>query len=289
MFAFFQANAQQLGNYNIYHMNKYLHNPASVGTLPYVFLSTSYSQAWTGFSGAPNMYSVSAHSLISPTVAFGGKMNYENTGLTSRFGAEASYAYHIPISDNGTKLSLGISALLEQHSLLKDKFLMAHPDDEAVVNSENSVIIPDAAFGLSFYKENSFFVNYSIYQLFDRKVNYLNDDNIENKRVRHHYFNLGYRFHLSENFKLEPSALIKLTEKGMLQFDAGIKGEIKDVVYLGCYYKSNEAIAPFIGINTHHVAVGYSYGMLLGDISNYSLGSHEIMLIIKINNYKKAL
>ncbi len=285
----FGVFAQQLSSYKIFHMNRYLHNPATAGTTPYIFLSTAYSQTWSGFSGAPNLQSVSAHSLVSERVGVGGKIFYENTGLSGQFGAEATYAYHLPVGDGGSKLSFGLSAILSQYSLYKDEFILAHSDDEVVNNAENSVIVPDAAFGFSFYKDNKFFFNYAVYQLLDRKVNFINADYLDNKRVRHHFINFGYRFTISENFKLEPSALMKLNEGGMFQADIGVKAEIKKILALGVFYKTGEAIVPFIGFDTKYLVFGYSYGIIIGDISDYTVGSHEIMLILKIKNSKPSL
>ncbi|MFH2094151.1 MAG: type IX secretion system membrane protein PorP/SprF [Bacteroidota bacterium] len=281
--------AQQLSSYKIFHLNPYLHNPAVAGSKPYIFVSTAYSQAWSGMEGAPNLQSVSAHALVSQRVGFGGKIFYENSGLSGQFGAEASYAYHIPIGTGGTKLSFGLSALLSQYSLRKDRFVVAHPDDQVIENSENSVIVPDAAFGMSLYQDNKFFLNYGIYQLLGRQVNFINEDNLENRRVRHHFINAAFRITASENLKIEPSVLMKLTESGMFQADLGMKAEIKETLGLGIYYKTGEAVVPYLGIDTKYLVFGYSYGFITGDIKSYSVGSHEIMIILKLNNSKPAL
>ncbi|MFH2143473.1 MAG: PorP/SprF family type IX secretion system membrane protein [Bacteroidota bacterium] len=283
------TEAQQISSYQMFHMNQYLQSPAAAGTKPYVFLSTSYMQNWSGIKGAPNVQSVSVHSLISERVGLGGKMFYENTGLSGQFGAEITYAYHIPIGSGGTKLSLGLSGILSQYSLHKDEFIIADADDEAINNAENDIIVPDAAFGFSIYKPNKFFINYGAYQLLNRQVNFLNNDNIDNLRVRHHFLNAGCFFAAGEKLKLEPSVMLKLNEKGIFQADLGIKSIIADLLALGVYYRTGEAVLPFIGVDTKHLVFGYSYGIILGDIKNYSVGSHEIMLILKINNSKSDL
>jgi type IX secretion system PorP/SprF family membrane protein len=147
--------AQQLSSTQLFHLNQYLQSPAAAGTKPYIFTSAAYTQNWSGIRGAPNMQSVCAHSLVSERVGVGGKIFYENSGLSGQFGAEATYAYHLPLGKNGTRLSLGISAMVSQYSLYKNEFIVAAPDDEAIDNSENSIIVPDAAFGFSLYKTNN--------------------------------------------------------------------------------------------------------------------------------------
>ena len=65
-------------------------------------------QTWSGIKGAPNIQSATVHSLISERVGLGGKIFYENTGLSGQFGAEFTYAYHMPLSSGGTKTFAGI-------------------------------------------------------------------------------------------------------------------------------------------------------------------------------------
>ena len=122
--------AQQMSSYEMYHLNNYMQCPAAAGSKPYTFVSAAYSQNWSGFKGAPNMQSATVHSLVSERMGFGGKINYENTGLSGQFGAEATYAYHVPIGKNGTRLSFGLSAVLSQYSLRKDEFIIADLEDE---------------------------------------------------------------------------------------------------------------------------------------------------------------
>lgn len=289
LLVFTEINAQQLSSYKMYHLNTYLSNPAVAGTKPYVFVACDYSKNWSGIEGAPVLQSFSAHSLISERTAVGGKLFLDDSGLSGHFGAEATYAYHMPINDNGTKLSLGISAMISQYNLYKDKFILADPDDEVVTNSETSVIVPDAAFGASFYHPNKFYINIATFQLLGRQVNYLNNDVLDNKQVRHYFTGAAYRFTVNENLKFEPSAMFKFNESMRTQLDAGLKAEFKETFAIGCYYSTNDAIIPFIGIDTKHVMFGYSYGYILSDIGNYSVGSHEIMLVLKINNSKPSL
>jgi type IX secretion system PorP/SprF family membrane protein len=283
------TKAQQMSSYGLFHMNQYLQSPAAVGSKPYVFLSTNYMQNWSGIKGAPNIQSATVHSLISERIGLGGKIFYENTGLSGQFGAEFTYAYHMPLSNNGTKISLGISALLSQYSLHREEFIIADEGDEAINNAENSIIVPDAAFGFSIYKPNSFFINYGVYQLLNRPVTFLNSDNIDNLRVRHHFLNMGYLFAAGKKVKLEPSVMLKLNEAGIFQADLGIKSVFNDFFALGVYYRTGEAILPFVGLDTKHLVFGYSYGVIIGDIKKYSVGSHEIILILKINNSKSDL
>lgn len=282
-------SAQQLSSYEMFHMNNYLNSPAAAGSKPYTFVSAAYSQNWSGFQGGPNMQSATVHSLVSERTGLGGKIIYENTGLSGQFGTEFTYAYHAPVGKNGTRLSFGLSAVLSQFSLKKDEFIIADPEDEVITNSENSVIVPDAAFGISLYRPSKFYINYGIYQLLGRSVSFLNSDKLENIRVRHHFLNAGVPFTVGGKTRLEPSMLMKFTETGFFQADIGLKSTFNDIFSLGAYYRTSEAIIAFIGIDTKYLVYGYSYGIITSDVKNYTVGTHEIMLILKLNNARSDL
>jgi len=266
-----------------------LQNPASAGSKPYFFVSAAYSKYWSGINGSPEFQSLSVHSLMSDKMAFGVNLTNENTGLAGKSGAEFSYAYHMPISESGTKLSFGLSALVSQYKLFRENLIMDDPSDEAVVNSENNIIIPDAAFGLSMYNDNKYFVDLAIYQLLGNNASFRNKDIIENKQVRHYFVRAGYQFNLSESFNIEPSVSFKTTESMTNQIEVGLKAIIKKSLALGCLYRTHDAIVPFIGFDAKNAMFAYSYGMTMGSIGNQTSGTHEIMLILKINQAKASI
>lgn len=283
------SKSQQLNTSSLSVFNRYLQNPAYAGSKPYFFVSASYSKYWSGINGSPEFQCLSAHSLMSDKMAFGVNLTNENTGLAGKSGAEFSYAYHLPISDGGTKLSFGLSALISQYKIFKDKLIIDDTSDEAILNSENNVIVPDAAFGLSLYNNNKYFIDLAVYQLLSSKASFLNNENIENRQVRHYFFRAGYQFTLSETFNIEPSVLFKTTEAMVNQIDVGLKAIIKKSLALGCFYRTNDAIVPFIGYDAKNAMFAYSYGIVMGQFKNYSIGTHEIMLVLKINQAKTSM
>jgi type IX secretion system PorP/SprF family membrane protein len=285
------VNAQQLNSLALNSLNRYALNPAAAGTKAYTFVSTSYSKYWSGINGSPEMQVLSGHSLISQKSAVGINLVNENTGLSGKTGAEFTYAYHLPISSNGTKLSFGLSGVVTQHKLFKDKFIIDDVDDDAIKNAQSSVVLPDANFGISLYKENKFYIDIAVRQLLGRQVTFINAENLENIQVRHFSFGAGYTFNVNDNIQIEPSVLAKATQKFEYQIDAGLKAVMKKTLAIGCFYRTgeNSAILPFIGFDSKNVMFAYSYGIISGDIASHSTGSHEIMLVLKLNSAKSNL
>ena len=101
--------AQQLTSVSQYMENKYVFNPAVVGSLSYSPLALTYKRNWTGIDDAPSMQMISSHFLAADNMGLGGKIFNYSTGKLSKMGIEATYAYHLPIGSNGAKLSLGLS------------------------------------------------------------------------------------------------------------------------------------------------------------------------------------
>jgi len=285
----FTVHAQQMNSYNMFHMDRYLQNPAAAGTKPYTFISCNYAKYWSGFNGSPSIQNVNVHSLVSERVAFGGKLYNENTGLSGKFGLEATYAYHIPITSGGSKFSFGLSARISQYKIFKDKFVLHDTDDEVIVYSQNSMISPDASAGISIYKENLFYIDIASHQLISPGIDYMNQEYLENKQVRHYYIGGGYNLNINEDLRIEPSVLLKLVETGSYQINGGVKVEFKKMISAGCYYVTNSAIVPFVGINLRNIALGYTYGIVTSEIAAHQLGNHEVMVIIKLNNAQSNL
>ena len=71
-------------------------------------------------------------------------------------------------------------------------------------------------------------------------------------------------------------------------------GTYKAAYKAGLGYRQKEAVMLLLGYNLNHqVAVGYSYDLTVGELKDYSSGSHEIQLQYKFgykvnasNSYK---
>ena len=282
------VSAQQLTSVSQYMENKYVFNPAVVGSLSYSPLALSYKRNWTGIDDAPTTQMISAHFLASDNMGLGGKVFNYSTGKLSKMGIEATYAYHLNMGSNGAKLSLGLSAQLYQFFLNKSQLTLEEPGDDVMLFGSDKLITPDAAVGAYYYTEK-YFAGVSAYQLFNRKVDLLNDVVLENRQVRHYFFTAGYNFDLNANFALEPSLLAKYVDAGMSQVDVNLKLTFKQTVWMGVSYRTQDAVAVNLGIRKDRFIFGYSYDYSLTDISKYSNGSHELFFIVKFNRSKPKL
>jgi type IX secretion system PorP/SprF family membrane protein len=285
--AMIEVSGQQLTSYSQYMENKYVFNPAVVGSLSYSPLALSYRRLWTGMDDAPTMQMLSSHFLASDNVGMGGKIFNYSTGPLSKMGIEATYAYHLPIGSSGAKLSLGLSAQLYQYHLNKSLLTMEDMTDDIILFGSEKLIVPDAAFG-AYYYTDKYYGGLSIYQLFSRKVD-LMTDKFDNKQHRHYFLTGGYIYDINANFQVEPSILLKFIEAGLLQADINGKVMYKQTVWLGLSYRTQDAVAINLGIRKDRFVFGYSYDITMSEIRKYSNGTHELLFIFKFNRSKPKL
>ncbi len=273
------VKAQQFSLYSQYMHNKYALNPAVAGTNDGLLVGASYRQMWTGLNDAPSISTLSGHSSINDNMGVGAKIYNISTGPQSQTGFEATYAYRLDINDD-IKLSFGLSAILAQYSLNRDKLDMKNTDDVALNNGAQNLIVPDANFGVYLYSKD-FYFGLAATQLVPLKADYKNE-HLENLQARHYFAHGGYKYNFSDNFGLEPSVLVRYIEAGPLQVDLNLKFSIMKTFWIGGSYRLNDAAVVMLGVQTDNIMFGYSYDYTLSEIGKYSNGSHELVLIYKI-------
>ncbi len=98
----------------------------------------------------------------------------------------------------------------------------------------------------------------------------------------HYYITLGYKIPIGENFKIEPSALIKYAAPAKPQVDASLRAIYKDKFWIGATYRTEDAISAMVGYTFRdHFTFGYSYDMITSNLKSYSSGTHEIVIGIR--------
>jgi len=276
---------QQLNLSSLYNLNRYEINPAVAGSESGMPLAFSYRKAWAGLKGSPSSQFLSGHMQVVDNMGVGVKVFNGTQGPLRRTGMEATYAYHLPISDGASHISFGLSGSFYQYYLNKSSLNMQDPSDPVLLGPDQK-IVPDAAFGIYYYSTN-YFAGLSIYQLFGGKMRFDADNIAENQRIRHYFLNMGYTFNINEKFSLEPSVLLKIMETGVIQSDINLYATYLKMVSLGLSYRSGNAMVIQLGYRNETLNIGYAYDLSFSDIKTVSSGSHEIMLIYRFANFLK--
>lgn len=280
--------AQQLPQYSQYILNRYVINPASAGSQNHFVGQSNYRSQWEGVKDAPRTYILSVNGpLANQKMGIGGYMFNDITGPTRRNGINFSYSYHVKITES-MKLSMAINAGVLQYSVDGSEIRFENPDDIGTQSLERN-LLPDAGFSFYLYDKN-YFLGASAPQLIQNQIDFENSIKDPSGRLRNHYFLMGgYTASLNDNFGLEPSFLLKYVDPVPVQYELTLRGIYKETAWLGVSYRREAAIGLLIGYTIQNsLSLGYSYDIIQSDISNYSTGSHEIMLSIKFNKGKTS-
>lgn len=284
--------SQQLPHFSQYYLNDYLINPAIGGARPYFEGKSAHRYQWEGITDAPRTYTLSVNGPTkNQKMGFGGYIFTDNVGPTRRTGFNASYAYHIKVSEK-TKLSMGISAGLIQFMIDGSKITLREEDDDIITNGVQSVLLPDAGFGLYLYHEKYYF-GFSAPQLLNSRVNFFKDGrNPEGTLPSHFFVNAGYKFKLSEHFVLEPSVFVKYVKPAPVQFEGTLRLIYQDKVWLAGSYRDKDAITASLGyLINNYFTVAYGFDFTTTNLRNYSNGTHELLIgmrFYQIGNKKSA-
>ena len=65
-----------------------------------------------------------------------------------------------------------------------------------------------------------------------------------------------------------------------MQFDVGARFIFKEIIWLGAVYRTEDAVSAILGFTTpdQRFSFGYSYDFTTSNLSNYSFGTHELMV-----------
>ncbi len=276
------VKAQQVPLYSQYLLNGFLLNPGMAGCESYIPVRLTARQQWTGIDGAPSTQAISAHSpIMRQKMGVGGYIFNDKFGPISQTGVQLSYAYHLQLNRE-MKLGLGLSFKAFQLSMNETDLIQIDQGDPSITGASESTFVPDADFGAYLYTKK-FYVGLAATQLVQYKLK-LGDVNVEstNQTIRHYYLNGGYKIDINNDFMVEPSVLLKGTERTPFQLDINAQVYYKKNYWLGFSYRTAQAAIVLVGFKVDKFYLGYSFDYTFSNLKNYSTGSHEILLGVNI-------
>lgn len=296
--------AQQLPLYSQYLFNEYLINPAVAGSDGYTSINLTAREQWLGYSGAPRTYSFSFQTrLLKSTykirgsssrnksyrpgrdgkVGLGAYVFSDRNGLVQRTGLQATYAYHTWIY-GGTQLSFGLSATAFHFRIDEDRVRLEDPDDPILFsNLRKGVFIPDANFGVYIlnYRYNA---GFSVEQLFQSYIKMGNPAYKNLSLLRHYYLFGAYSFPIDTRSEIEPNFIFRMSEQLKPQLDIGLRYIFMNDFWGGLSYRTGNTIITSIGARWNDLYFGYAFDYSFSEIQNYTFGSHEIIIALKLGS-----
>lgn len=275
--------AQQLMTSSLYDQHGMLHNPAAAGAQKHGMIGASYRTMWDGIDGGPQTTIVFGSTYLAKAkIGLGGYFYNDVTGPTKRTGVQMSYAYHIPMANNGS-FSLGLEARLQQFSYDKAKLQQSLGPNDPVLASTDSRFKGDAGFGVA-YTNKRFQVGASVSQLLQSKLGFYSGamtPSEEGRLYRHYYLHSYYNWDVDENTRIVPNVLFIYLPNAPLEFQGGARVIHKELFWWGVALRARQSWMLSAGVHIQKkFTIGYCFDIFQTPLSIYDKGSngHELLL-----------
>jgi type IX secretion system PorP/SprF family membrane protein len=299
--------AQQQPLYSQFVFNKYLFNPAVAGCEQITTIHINAYEQWTGFKGSPKFHTASIDSRIfnedrkprrnilkkikflkPENVGAGAQLFTEKYGPLSHTGLMGTYSYHLKMGEK--QLSFGLSSVFSNLGIKSSDIVLSDqlPDYLVEVDNTRRWII-DFDFG-SYFIGKKYFAGYSIHHISKSALQWGGSTDADYRLGRQHYFMGGFTYEVSPKIILEPTTLIKLSEKQKDQIDLNLMCTISEDYWCGLSYKTSKTLSIFGGLQYDRYIFCYAFDYTLSSIRKFNYGSHEIHLAVQLgsetNRYK---
>ncbi|GEQ84708.1 membrane protein [Patiriisocius marinistellae] len=283
-----KATAQQDPQYTQYMYNMNVVNPAYAGSKESISFTALYRKQWSGFDGAPETFTFSAHGPLSDKVGLGLSAIKDELGPISETNVYADFSYTLQVGAN-TKLALGLKAGATFHDVgLAGVGVNSQDPNDPFFSQDINNTYPNIGAGAFLYAD-SFYVGFSVPNLLNTV--HLDENGIRYGNETNHYFGTaGYVFQVNENFKLKPSVLVKSAFDAPVSFDGNLNALFYDKFELGVSYRLDDSFSGLVGFQVlPEIRVGYAYDRVVSDINVVSDSSHEIVLTFDLFTKKRTL
>lgn len=298
--------AQTEPMYSQYIMNGFLINPSFAGRDGYTTVNLTVREQWVGMSGAPSTYAASFQTrilknsfiskstavrkkIIKPTkggkVGLGGYIFNDNNGIMRRTGILLAYSYHIPMGKTGgipNDLSFGLALKAYQFNVNMRDPILNNPDDPLLNSYDPTKYYPDFNFGASF-TTSKYYVGFAMTNMLRGSLVFADTSKTRGNELGGYYLTGGYKFPLSADWILEPSAFIKASDMLLtsVQMDLTARAYYKEDYWAGLSWRTNDAIIMMMGLKYDRFYFAYAFDFTLTDIRKQSFGTHELSFAVK--------
>lgn len=281
--------AQQLPQYSQYMLNELAINPAVSGKDEFTDMRTNVRHQWLGITDAPRTYMLSVHGPIKyKNMGLGMNLFTDIVGPTRRTGLNFSYGYHLKLEED-MYLSMGLSAGILQWGIDGSKLVLREEGDLSLLSTYQNKLVPDFGAGVYFHKKNKYYAGLAIPQIYPAPIALYSNVSSNSRLATQLNLNGAYTFDLDEDFKLEPSMLLKFERPAPIKVDLGVRCIYQEQVWVGVGYRHHDALSALIGyMYKNYLLIGYSYDFTTTNIRKYSTGTHEIMLGIRFSQKQAA-
>jgi type IX secretion system PorP/SprF family membrane protein len=301
-----------------------LYNPAFTGMEAFQDLKLGYRYQWSGFgSDAPKFINLSFNVRVKEPLdltlnairtsmaknqnkeiprmkgaihGLGGNVFSEQFGLIKRAGGGLNYSFHYPLTKK-MRLAMGASAMVENTKIDVNKIYFGlDPRTRQPIDPGSDPIVQNLQGGAGKTSLN-FRAGFLLYtQKFYFGFSYLpiasvdiqsNETDLDEPSYRG-TFQGGYSFPLNATMDLKPSILALWQVDNTFLIDYNVKVYIEQKIWFGLTYRDIKSMIGIVGFNLNErLGASYSYELSANKLRQFSDGSHDLVLSVRLNNFKR--
>lgn len=269
--------------------NQFVISPTFAGIGDNFRIRANGLMQWVGIKDAPSNQALYADFRIADQSGLGISLYNDKNGFTRQSGAKLSFAHHIILDYPSRQyLSFGISFNLNYFRIETDKFKQ-NIFDPSILNDR---FTSNNNFDVSLlYRNKGFFASVNASNLLAKDIDQFTG--IEPNLLRNYQIYTGYTYKSDRDARIEwePSAYVQFFESdGRSSTDLNVKVRWLDNQRTGYFWGGlsyrflNDQpakplnLGPMVGIKKGNFYFGYSYQMILNQLSNYNSGTHMVTL-----------
>lgn len=273
--------SQQEAMFTHYMYNTLAINPAYAGTREAMTITALHRSQWLDFPGAPVTQTITMHSpVINEKIGVGLSATNDKIGPTRTTSVFGDFAYSLTLNEK-SKLALGVKAGLNLFTANLIQLQTTQAGDNSFAANTQSQLLPNFGFGI-YYSRERFYAGVSIPRLVQNDFisNTISGSTNLFSEQRHYFFIAGTMLDLSQDWKINPTALMKATAGTPLELDASVQFIYSSKITFGAMYRTGDAAGVLVGYNLwEQLQAGYSFDWsFLNSTNRYNGGSHEIFL-----------
>ncbi|MCF8374673.1 MAG: PorP/SprF family type IX secretion system membrane protein [Bacteroidales bacterium] len=284
--------AQQEPLFSLYHQQLFLINPAATGNQDYLQAFVDARKQWSGFEMAPRTGSFGIHDSYNDKMGLGVLITGDKAGMIERLSGSLNYSYKIHFSrEKKHNLTFGMGVGFIENKINSSEGRTQ--DFDPLLYNDNDGFAFDARFGI-LYNFRGFELGVAIPQVIDNDISYQgnNQKDYAFELKRHYLIHSGYRISIKkeaeEKFFLKPSVLYKMAPTGPEQLDINLIAGTSKNHWLGFTYRpTNKSMVVSGGIQVNNLGIAYAYQIANTLPTEYSNGTHELMLTYKFSSQAK--
>lgn len=282
------ASAQQLHFMSQYLQHNPMYNPAAAGIAHKSSIGVSYRNMWTTFPGNPKTYmAYGDFQLKSLQSGISSYIYRDETGPTSRTGAQIGYSYHINARNNKSRLGIGLELRGLQYAIDKTKLAASLTTDPALAGASNKFAV-DAGAGV-YWTNDKLSVGVAASQLIQSKLQFAEVANstTQGRLYRHYNLTASYRIQTGDDIYLVPNAMVRVIENSPSEYDFGMKLDFQDKIWWSINWRVKQSWSLQAGFKIlKNIRAAYSYDYYNAPIGifNGGAGAHEVGLQFDLKN-----